>query len=107
MSTRQLGVRMSGQERRAAIIEAAQKVFVQATDESVVINDEIIVLLYWVIDVDETFVAAIGYVPCGDRVVQARCDPTSVGTRRQCGLVCRNRWHVACVAQAACGFAEP
>ena len=40
-----------------------------------------VVLLYWVIAVDETFVVAIGYVPCGDRAVQARCDPTSVGTR--------------------------
>jgi hypothetical protein len=41
----------------------------------------LVVLLYWVIDVDETFVAAIGYVLCGDRVGQARCDPTSVDTR--------------------------
>ena len=40
-----------------------------------------VVLLYWVIDVDGTCVAAIGYVLCGDRVVQARCDPASVDTR--------------------------
>ena len=40
-----------------------------------------LILLYWVIDVDETFVVASGYVLCGDRVAQARCDPTSVGTR--------------------------
>ena len=40
-----------------------------------------LVLLYWVIGVDETFVVAIGYVLCGDRAVQARCDPTGVGTR--------------------------
>ena len=34
---------------------------------------EVLILLYWVIGVDETSLEARGYVLDGDRIVQARC----------------------------------
>jgi len=65
-----------------------------------------LVLLYWVIGVDGTFVVAGGYVFCGDRVAQVRCVPANVGTRWQCGRACRSRTRGAGVVRAVCVSVE-
>jgi hypothetical protein len=51
----------------------------------------LLLLLYWVIAVDETFVVAIGYVPSGDRAVQARWETHKGVGSLLCGQNPRNR----------------